>query len=89
VNSLSGFADISLLQLLLVAIVALFASIVGGLAGYGAGALMPLVLLPLIGAVEIPKRLLAKPLSSACPCRRSIAHVSAAPLQVDRAHALT
>lgn len=60
-NILSGFADISLLQLLLVAIVALFASIVGGLAGYGAGALMPLVLLPLIGAVEIPKRLLAKP----------------------------
>ena len=49
-NILSGFADISLLQLLLVAGVALFASVVGGLAGYGTGALMPLVLVPLIGA---------------------------------------
>ena len=47
---LSGFADISLFQLLLVAGVALFASIIGGLAGYGTGALMPLVLVPLIGA---------------------------------------
>jgi uncharacterized membrane protein YfcA len=50
VNILSGFADISLAQLLLVAAVALFASVVGGLAGYGTGALMPLVLVPLIGA---------------------------------------
>jgi len=50
VNLLSGFADISLLQLLLVAAVALFASIIGGLAGYGTGALMPLVLVPLVGA---------------------------------------
>ena len=49
-NLLSGFADISLLQLLLVAAVALFASIIGGLAGYGTGALMPLVLVPLVGA---------------------------------------
>ena len=47
---LAGFADISLGQLLLVAGVALLASIVGGLAGYGTGALMPLVLVPLIGA---------------------------------------
>jgi len=38
VNIVSGFADVSLLQLLLVAGVALFASIVGGLAGYGAPA---------------------------------------------------
>ena len=50
---LSGFADISLAQLLLVACVALFASIVGGLAGYGTGALMPLVLVPLIGAEPV------------------------------------
>jgi uncharacterized membrane protein YfcA len=49
-NILSGFADISLFQLLLVAGVALFASVLGGLAGYGTGALMPLVLVPLIGA---------------------------------------
>ena len=52
-NILSGFADISLLQLLLVAGVALFASVIGGLAGYGTGALMPLVLVPLIGAEPV------------------------------------
>jgi uncharacterized membrane protein YfcA len=49
-NVLSGFADISLLQLLVVAAVALFASVIGGLAGYGTGALMPLVLVPMVGA---------------------------------------
>ena len=47
---LAGFADVSLAQLFLVAGVALFASVVGGLAGYGTGALMPLVLVPLVGA---------------------------------------
>ncbi len=49
----SGFANISLLQLLLVAAMALFASIVGGLAGYGTGALMPLVLVPMVGAEPV------------------------------------
>jgi uncharacterized membrane protein YfcA len=53
VNILAGFADISLAQLLLVAGVALFASVVGGLAGYGTGALMPLVLVPLVGAEPV------------------------------------
>jgi uncharacterized membrane protein YfcA len=53
VNILSGFADVSLLQLVLVACVALAASVVGGLAGYGTGALMPLVLVPLIGAEPV------------------------------------
>jgi uncharacterized membrane protein YfcA len=53
VSILSGFADISLLQLALVAAVALFAAVVGGLAGYGTGALMPLVLVPLIGAEPV------------------------------------
>jgi len=52
-NILAGFADISLSQLLLVALVALLASVVGGLAGYGTGALMPLVLVPLIGAEPV------------------------------------
>ena len=52
-NILAGFADISLVQLLLVAGVALFASLIGGLAGYGTGALMPLVLVPLIGAEPV------------------------------------
>ena len=51
--NISGFADISLAQLLLVAGVALFASVIGGLAGYGTGALMPLVLVPLIGAEPV------------------------------------
>jgi len=46
---LQGFADISLWQLSLVAAVALFASVVGGVTGYGSSALMPLVLVPLIG----------------------------------------
>ena len=50
---LAGFADISIAQLVLVGGVALFASIVGGLAGYGTGALMPLVLVPLIGAEPV------------------------------------
>ena len=50
---LSGFADISILQLVVVAVVAMFAAIVGGLAGYGTGALMPLVLVPLIGAEPV------------------------------------
>ena len=46
---LSGFADISLFNMLLVAAVTLVASIIGGVAGYGTGALTPLVLVPLIG----------------------------------------
>ena len=50
---LSGFAHVSLYQLALVAGVALFASIVGGVSGYGTGALMPLVLVPLIGAAPV------------------------------------
>ena len=49
----SGFDHVSLAQLALVAGVALFASIVGGVAGYGTGALMPLVLVPLIGAEPV------------------------------------
>jgi uncharacterized membrane protein YfcA len=53
VSILSGFADISVTQLLLVACVALFASVIGGLAGYGTGVLMPLVLVPLIGAEPV------------------------------------
>jgi uncharacterized membrane protein YfcA len=47
------FADISFLQLGLVAAMAFVASIVGGVAGYGTGALMPLVLVPIIGAEPV------------------------------------
>jgi uncharacterized membrane protein YfcA len=43
------FADVSIFQLLLVAGVALVASVLGGVAGYGTGALMPLVLVPMLG----------------------------------------
>ena len=49
-----GFADISLAQIALVMVVTLFASVVGGVAGYGTGALTPLVLVPLIGAAVSP-----------------------------------
>jgi uncharacterized membrane protein YfcA len=45
----SAFADISIWQLALVAVVALVGSVLGGVAGYGTGALMPLVLVPIIG----------------------------------------
>jgi len=45
----AAFADVSFAQLVVVAAVALFASVLGGVAGYGTGALMPLVLVPLIG----------------------------------------
>ncbi len=50
---LAGFADISILQFALVAGIALFAAIVGGVSGYGTGALMPLVLVPLVGAEPV------------------------------------
>src|SRR5689334_20642662 len=50
---LSGFHDISFFQLIPVAAVALLASIVGGVSGYGTGALMPLVLVPLVGAEPV------------------------------------
>ena len=49
-NLFAGFHDISVIQLIPVAALALFASIVGGVSGYGTGALMPLVLVPLVGA---------------------------------------
>ena len=52
-NVLAGFADISLAQLILVGGVALLASVIGGLAGYGTGALMPLVLVPVVGAEPV------------------------------------
>ena len=46
---LAGFADVTLAQLVVVAAVALLAAVVGGVSGYGTGALMPLVLVPLVG----------------------------------------
>ena len=49
----SGFADISLAQLALIAGAALIASVIGGVSGYGTGALMPLVLVPILGPAPI------------------------------------
>lgn len=49
----SGFADISPPEIALIAGMALVASVVGGIAGYGTGALMPLVLVPLVGAEPV------------------------------------
>ncbi|MEA3025220.1 MAG: hypothetical protein QOF91_505, partial [Alphaproteobacteria bacterium] len=48
-----AFADVSIYQLVLVAGVALFASVLGGVAGYGTGALMPLILVPMVGAEQV------------------------------------
>jgi uncharacterized membrane protein YfcA len=49
----SVFAAISFAQLALIAAVAILASLVGGVAGYGTGALMPLVLVPIVGAEPV------------------------------------
>jgi uncharacterized membrane protein YfcA len=49
----SGLAEIPLAQLGLIAAMALIASVVGGFAGYGTGALMPLVLVPIVGAEPV------------------------------------
>src|SRR3954468_1631496 len=54
IESLSAaLAGISLIELGLIAAVALFASVVGGVSGYGTGALMPLVLVPILGPEPI------------------------------------
>jgi uncharacterized membrane protein YfcA len=46
-------ADVSLLQYVLVAATAFLASVVGGVAGYGTGLLLPPVLIPIIGAEAV------------------------------------
>jgi uncharacterized protein len=45
--------DMSLIQLALIAGLAAFSAVAGGVAGYGTGALMPLVLVPLVGAAPV------------------------------------
>lgn len=44
---------LDLWQLVVIAVTALIAQVIGGLAGYGTGLLMPLVLVPIIGAEAI------------------------------------
>lgn len=46
-------ADLTVAQLAIVAVTAFGAQIIGGLAGYGTGLLMPLVLVPMIGAPAV------------------------------------
>lgn len=48
-----AFAGVSGAELVLVAAMSLFAAIVGGIAGYGTGVLMPLVLVPIVGAEAV------------------------------------
>jgi uncharacterized membrane protein YfcA len=50
---LAALADISLPQLLVIAAMGVLTSLIGGVAGYGTGALMPLVLVPIVGAEPI------------------------------------
>ncbi len=47
------FYDLSIHQLLVVAVFSFGTQIVGGIAGYGTGLLMPLILIPLIGAEAV------------------------------------
>jgi uncharacterized membrane protein YfcA len=50
---LTAFAALSLPQILLIAGMGVLTSLIGGVAGYGTGALMPLVLVPIVGAEPI------------------------------------
>src|SRR3984957_18889812 len=46
-------STLSLIELLLIVGLAAFSGIAGGVAGYGTGALMPLVLVPILGAAPV------------------------------------
>jgi uncharacterized membrane protein YfcA len=50
---LTAFAALSAVELLLIAGMGVVTSLIGGVAGYGTGALMPLVLVPIVGAEPI------------------------------------
>jgi uncharacterized membrane protein YfcA len=50
---LAALSELSVLELLTIAAMAIFASVIGGVAGYGTGALMPLVLVPIVGAEPV------------------------------------
>ncbi len=50
---LAAFSHISVPELLLIAAMGVLTSLIGGVAGYGTGALMPLVLVPIVGATPI------------------------------------
>jgi len=50
---LAALASLYVTELVLIAAMAAIASIIGGVAGYGTGALMPLVLVPIVGAEPV------------------------------------
>jgi uncharacterized membrane protein YfcA len=50
---IAALGHLSLMQLALVAGAALLTAVVGGIAGYGTGLLMPLVLVPIVGAEPV------------------------------------
>jgi uncharacterized membrane protein YfcA len=45
--------DVSFLELAIIVALAAFSAITGGVAGYGTGALMPLILVPMVGAAPV------------------------------------
>ncbi len=45
--------DVSFLELAIIVVLAAFSAITGGVAGYGTGALMPLILVPMVGAAPV------------------------------------
>ena len=49
----AALAHLSLVQLAFVAVAAMLTAVVGGIAGYGTGLLMPLVLVPIVGAESV------------------------------------
>lgn len=49
----AALADISAAELLLVAVTAFLTAVIGGVAGYGTGVLMPLVLVPIVGPAPV------------------------------------
>jgi uncharacterized membrane protein YfcA len=49
----AALAEISVAELAVITTVAMFASVIGGIAGYGTGALMPLALVPIVGAEPV------------------------------------
>jgi uncharacterized protein len=46
-------SDASLTELALIVVLAAFSAVTGGVAGYGTGALMPLILVPIVGAAPV------------------------------------
>jgi uncharacterized membrane protein YfcA len=45
--------DVTVFELVAIVVLAAFSAIVGGVAGYGTGALMPLILVPMVGAAPV------------------------------------